>query len=45
MSTEILCSECGNGLYELGEIETGMCQKCQDELNLETEGLEDANRI
>jgi hypothetical protein len=44
MTTELLC-ECGNGLYELIEIETGMCQKCQDELNLETEGLEDANRI
>ena len=27
MSTENLC-ECGNGLYELEEIESGKCSEC-----------------
>ena len=29
MSTEQIC-ECGNGLYELEERESGVCNECQE---------------
>ncbi len=32
MSTYPICSECGEILWELGEREAGICEKCQKEL-------------
>jgi len=35
MSTWPQCSECGEILWELAERESGLCEKCQKELEEE----------
>lgn len=45
MSTELLCKECGDSLYELEERETGLCKVCLEELNNQPIYYADGSKI